>query len=356
MKGIIAAQYLPTVSTVDTDVLSVVNQLFGGRICRDRFNLLNRFCNIRFDLTLTDKLPVPTEKSIAEIINARAQELIASYDTLTAMWSGGVDSTCLVAALVYNGVPLNRFSVLCTEKSLYYARFFYDWLISKGLTVIICDDLTQAISSIDTDCIVNGQCADQMFFHMIHRKDNSLYNLEWRHALDLAFTYAKMPLSEVSLEYLCEHWNHYAKAFDLKLTQFCEFAWLFNFGVRWSYIRNAMRYEFIGSKNADKLTSFFDTYDFQCWALSNYDHLKDYNQMFDYQHYKMPLKQYTYEVTKCDECFNVGKHISNVADKRTKIVVHDSEGIKIYYDLHGLDYEKAGVVISNQYRKRQVLL
>lgn len=358
MNGLLTARHLPVAVSVDTDVLSVTNHLFSNRVCRDRFNLLNRFCNIRFDLTKADPFPVPTEKSIESIIDETAQRLIAENEHITAMWSGGVDSTCMVAALVYNGVSLDRFVVVCSNNSIKESPYFYDFLLQRGVTCVVTNDIIATIGDFETDCIVNGCCADQLFGHMIHRKNAALYNLEWHRAIDKIYNIIHLPLSSTSLEYLCEHWKHYAHALELEVTQFCEWAWLYNFGIRWSLIEDSVPLQFAHAKNKDKFYAFYSGYDFQCWSVGNFENIKKYNQIFDARHYKVPLKEYTYKVTQDNRCFLVGKHVSNIVEKKkeSSVVVRESDCIKIYNGVDYTNYDRAGIAIGNQYRKHQVLL
>ena len=357
MTYLLTARNLPVCPTVDTDVLSVTNHLFSSRVCRDRFNLLNRICNFRFDLNLAEPIPIPTSKSLSDIIDETATRIICENDKIVAMWSGGVDSTCLTSAFIKNGVNKSNFAVLCSQNSIKESPFFYEWLLKNQVQIIVTNNVKETAGNIECSILVTGCCADQLFGHAIHRKDYSLYNLDYIYALDLLYKSIGMTLSDRSLEMLKEYWKHYGRVFDLEIKEFCEFAWLYNFGVRFTLIRDSVSLQFALTQNKDKFYPFFAGYDFQCYAVSNFERLKDYNQMFDPIHYKQQIKAYTNSVIHDDRCLLVGKHMSNITNKssETQIAVRTTNGIRVYH-VDNNDYEKAGVAIGNQFRKNQVLL
>lgn len=356
MTGLISARHLPVVITVDTDILSTTNYLFSKRVCRDRFNLLNRFCNIRFDQSFSDKIPIPTDKSINDIIDETAVQYLNSHDHILAMWSGGVDSTCMVSAFINAGGNNENFSIVCSASSIKESPWFYQWLTKTGTDIIVSDDIKGVLSTTKADCIVNGCCADQLFGHMIHRKDQSLYNQDWIKAIDSIYQYIHLPLSNASLEQFRQLWGHYAKVFELHLTEFCEFAWLYNFGVRYSLIRDSIPLQFANIGVNLPFSAFYDNYDFQCWSVGNFEHLKEYNQMFDDRHYKVPLKQYTYKVCNLVQSLYAGKHVSKIDCNEDVIAVKDTNNITLYTGIDKFNYQYVGAVIGNKYRKNQVLI
>ena len=181
--------------------------------------------------------------------------------------------------------------------------------------------------------------------------------MNWVDGLKQAYDNINFKLSQRSFEMLEQQWKHYGKFFDLQLTEFCEFAWLYNFGVRFSLIRDSTPLQFIKTQNFHRFHAFFGDYLFQCWALSNFDNLKRYNEMFDNVHYKMPVKQYTNSVINDDQCLYVGKHMSNIIAHKDRdfISVRETDRYVVYDIGNAANYQIAGNAIANIYRKHPIL-
>lgn len=357
---LLSAKTLKVDLTVDTDILSVTNYLFGGTICRDRFNILNNLSNIRYDLHTADTIPTYTKESFADIADKEAQKLITSADgkNIGILWSGGVDSTCVVSAFIRNSASKSQLKIIGTADAIRDSPYYAEFLKKEGYDVTITDDLPKAISNIENCAhLVSGAGGDQLCMHMIHRYDYSLYGRPWIDGVCKMFEILKTPLSDNSLEYFHEIWKYYGKVLDVNLQQYCEFVWLYNFGIRFDFVRDREQLMIIRSKNADKYVGFFTSFAFQQWAVSNWHTIKDYHQVLDRYHYKTPFKDYTYSVVKNRECYELGKHVSRPYpyEKITEIVVKDTEGIKIY-TVANKYYLQAAQYVANMYRKKPALL
>lgn len=360
MNYLLSAKTLKHDPTVDTDILSISNYLFGGTICRDRFNLLNHLSNIRFDLTKEDRIPIRINKSFEEITDERAQELIKLADggNVVVLWSGGVDSTTVVSAFIRNGVPKDKLKMIGTSEALEKSPYFYDFLVKNGYEVIITDNLPDTAGNYaECGILVSGGGGDQLNMHCIHRYEYSLYSLPWIEGVEKLYEVIGFPLSKSSLEYFDIMWQHYAGMFDLELKHFCEFVWLHNFAIRFDFVRDREPSMFIQRKNMNKFHPFFMSYDFQCWAVTNFEHINDYHQVLDRYHYKMFMKNYTYSVVKDRLCFELGKHVSRPFpyEKITELVVKDTEGLKLFKVPDNKYYAELGRQVGNLYRKRLAL-
>ena len=100
-KQVDVIQSLPCFLDDETSPFGIANILFCGRLVRDRFNVLNQYSKVNW-LDTTDSIPEPVETPIADLMDQRANELIAQ-GSVGVQWSGGVDSTSLLLALIRNG-------------------------------------------------------------------------------------------------------------------------------------------------------------------------------------------------------------------------------------------------------------
>ena len=231
-------------------------------------------------------------------------------------------------------------------------------LKKEGYEIRYTDNLPELIGNLpDCGCLTSGACADQLFMHIIHRYDLSLYHLPWIEGAKRLFALRNLPLSGKSLEYFKAIWEDYAKIFDVEIRYFCDFVWLYNFAIRYGFVRDRESMMIAKLKNASKYQAFFDSFDFQCWSVGNVPNLNAYHQVLDRYHYKKELKDYTFSVVKDPICYELGKHVSRPYpyEKINEIVIYDSEGIKIFHVPTGDEYWRAGKYIGNLYRKIPIL-
>lgn len=359
---LLSARTLKVDMSVDTDIMSVSAFLFGGTIHRDRFNLLNNLSNIMFDLDKTDPIPPRTDKPFAQIVDEQACKYIeaSGNQRIAVLWSGGVDSTCVVSTFIRNGIPKEKLLVVGTKsESLEKSYYFYEFLVKNGYEVLIVDELSSALCKLQNCAyLISGAGGDQLCMHEVHRYDISLYDTPFYEGAKGLFEAVGLPLTKKSLDYFCEVWRWYAKALDIDLKCICDFTWLYNFAIRFNTVKDRERLLIIQSENAKKYTPFFMDIDFQSWALSHYEEFREYHQTFDRYHYKWPFKEITYSVVKNRECFQLGKHCSRTYsyEDMTDVLVNDTEGIRIYRVPDSKYYEQAAQYVANMYRKRPALL
>ena len=100
----------------DYDPLSIVTRIFRGHFVRDRFNLLNKYSPFCVS-ERADEIPTPFAEKVpfADLMDVRAQEIIANKERIAVSWSGGVDSTGIVTAILKN-LPENERDRLTVEE------------------------------------------------------------------------------------------------------------------------------------------------------------------------------------------------------------------------------------------------
>ena len=364
MMKLIAARRIPIKDCCDRDVLSLTNRLFCGWTIRDRFNILNKTSNWNFDTSFADKLPVALNDSISltDLVDQRAVDLIeqAGDQNIAVSWSGGVDSTLVICALLKNGFPKQQLRILCTKPSISEYTQFYRWMVDQKIDIQIHEPLIPHLANVDCRFVVSGWCADQLFGSNIHLKTMKLYHKPWFDSLLAAFSQLQeINLSPKGKQLMEESWLNYAKHLGVQLEQWCDFAWLYNFGVKWSYVSNEPRLALAGTPNELKAVPFFDTYDFQCWSIRNWPTLKQRNVYKDKQYYKQELKQYIYDYTKdADYLYHKGKHNSwaLVGEDLSSINVLTDQGVRIYTatnrQIQQYQYNYIGWKVGDLYRKK----
>lgn len=354
MLALRSAHRTPLFDNYDNPVKYIDNPLwvaaiFGARgdFCRDRTGVLNRFGIYRttpvpkWDLTVTG-----TQRNIEDIINERARYLINNIDrSITVLWSGGVDSTLVMCALISNGIPRDKLKVYCTRDSVEEAPNFMEWVRSNGYEI---HPKSAGYVRRDFDrnhgdsFILSGDGADQLFGSVYGLRSAFLHNMNWIAAWKLCFStqISKTLPKNKTFDFLQEWMNEYS---GRNIETFGEFLWWINFALKYDAITEHFRLEFEGKYDSHQ-DSFFDTREFQQWSVNNFPSIRKHNQWLSHKYYKKPFKDYIYSVWHdSDYRDHKGKrgswnfhyfHNTMIG----KLIVHDNEGFKVLnYDGYDRD-------------------
>lgn len=174
---ILSAEYFPIAPTVDTDSLTLITSILVNRQLRDRFDVLNKYSNVRW-ASGSDPVPTPITTPMVELLDAHATSVIQQYDgdaskPIVVLWSGGVDSTTIICALLKNGAK--NVKVLCSKDSIEEYPWFFENVVKK-LPHTVSDKVPTDMRTIPSSAIVTGWCADQLFGSNVHLRNLGTYN------------------------------------------------------------------------------------------------------------------------------------------------------------------------------------
>ena len=360
MAQLISAKRLPVRASY-RDPFSLINRLFVGWVCRDRFCVLNEYSpyNLYNELGEGEKAALAYKDAdpvdIKATIDKRAQAIMDAHERVTVSWSGGVDSTAVVVAFLKNGIDPKNLTILASSSSEEEYPFFYKYLHDIGVNYVESEAVSANFDKVDEGALVTGWCADQMFGSNIHLRNLSLYHLPWIECVAQAFKDRGMEVDAHELEQIQEAFSEYAEKLGLQLEQFCEFAFLFNFGVKWSYVSQEPQLTVTKQSIRERIYNFFDTVEFQHFALQNYSNIREHNANRYLVYYKRPLKEYIYEFTGDDYYFGwKGKQNSwaMTADKLKAVGVLDTEGYHCF-EMKGQplspDYKRLMKAVAKRY-------
>ena len=318
-----------------TDPLSILSLMYTNGILRDRFNLLNHFSPYNFVGTIDD---VPkrfdNDVAISDIIDTVCGDIISKYEKIGLSWSGGVDSTTILCALLNSLEDKSRLHVYCTKQSINEYPLMFNHLINCNVSVDVVTNIREKMGYDDLDCILGGWCADQMFGSDILKRDEKVYNLGYMDGiLKTLYDRFSIVLPRKTKEQIEESVLKYSEFLNIDVREFCEFAWMFNFGVKYTFIRDIEKMHFCKTKNANKLVSFYDNIDFQRWSITHFDELRTKNRYTPKHNsaYKYPLKKYIFDYNG-DSDYLLNKNKTNSWIKTSDYSIDD---IRVNTD-HGL--------------------
>lgn len=309
--------------------------LFAGRLVRDRFNVLNKYSKINW-VDSVDKVPEPVTVPLADLMDRRAQELIAE-GSISSQWSGGVDSTALLLALIRNGIKKQDLLIYCDENSVREYPKLYEWLVEEGYSIKKPNRWRKGLSKAPTDLITNGWCADQLFGSIFFHNAPKMYYLPIAEFLK-KISILDTPISEDQANQATEVFQKYAKdTFDLDLSIAAQLGWFINFTMKWTWVSTFNELFLAGLSNSHKTKVFYDTPYFQGWSLANYTSICKRNIYGkDALYYKRELKEYCNSVfpdndflTKKSKNPSWNAARTNAKPERGRITVKTEKGMEI---------------------------
>lgn len=300
MPKVDVIQSLPCYLDNEKSPYGIACLLFTGRIVRDRFNKLNAYSQFNW-IDTVDPIIEPSSTPIAELMDKRAVELIKK-GSITVQWSGGVDSSALLLALIKNGIAKEDLLIFYDQHSISEYPKLFNWLVENKYSLKEITKWKKELTNTDTSIITNGWCADQLFGSMFFKEGYRQYFLNIPDFLSsIQFSFGKLDYATCQ-----EYTNIYKDAakslFNLDLSIAAELGWFINFTMKWTWVSAFNELYLINTKNMRKTHVFYNTDYFQAWALNNFNEIKQHNVYGKKaQYYKQPLKEYCNSIFKDDD-------------------------------------------------------
>ena len=240
------------------------------------------------------------KKTFADICNERAIELSKLPGCLYVMWSGGIDSTVAITAILKNWSTedLKRVVILCNNDSIKENKNFFS-VIAKNFKVETSTDKIEEMLKLGY--VLTGEMGDQILgsdvpISTAKQGEEILFeNFE---------TSALKMYSAINQEYAQGYFDKYRPIVDeapFKIKTIFDFCWWLNFTQKWQHIQLRT---FASKSWTDpgrwqaRLLHFFDTIDFQVWSIHNHDK----KIKTTWHSYKYIAKDYVIDYTK-DQSF-----------------------------------------------------
>jgi len=287
------------------------------------------------DITLPNG--VHTDKTFDQIVDETALSYIGRKPVVA--WSGGIDSTTVLAAFVKNNVD---FKVTVNDRVIIENKEVYDFIKDRYEIVPIPNSLDLSELAID-GIIVTGEGCDQLYPKIHHdflpnflslteiliTKDVREYHDALMNPVDPVHLYNNVKESfvnkyskrfKVSAEKAENFYNSYVQSIlnklPIEITHFYQLHFMFR--LIFNYQHNIEDGSF--DKYYRPVCSFYDTPDFQKWAITNLDHnFTEYGK--NYLTYKYPNKNYNYSVFQIESLLNQIKMHSTTRNFVTKELI-----------------------------------
>jgi len=285
---------------------------------------VDRSETIRLPVRTASFFPLPhmqvSTKSYAELCDDRAKQLLARAQKLNVplctMWSGGIDSTCVLVSLLKNATRAQKehIFVLLSDDSIDEYPEFYAKYIRGKLLRGPADLLPYLLGG--KNIIVNGELNDQLFGSDIIAKVITRFGAEITrkpYSADLLAefltTVSPRPLrpGQVADRHLADLYvilfERLRDSAPIPIKTNHEVFWWVNFVMKWQSVYMRVL-SFAAARNADLVTAdwvrtyyapFYNTNGFQLWSMNSNLEQKVKN---GWRSYKWPAKEVIYEFTK----------------------------------------------------------
>lgn len=331
----------------------VNDEVIVNMLCANIMHNKDGSCNVGVDRTVSNKVnylnaPIPEIKAIdvfENIMLARADKIWKIGKPIKFFWSGGIDSTAALVALIktnsewYKSIEvINTFNeyIFFSETFIKPHNCFLDLSNNKKI-------LTESSFYNDDYTYVTGDHGDQIFGPGLLKVPggigmrNSPISIVYSGFIDFICKKVIEKNSHyeiiknfmlLNMQDTVKQWTEsFVSRCPIKLNTFFDFMWWVNFVLRWHEKKSFKYVGKIGDISiVNKMQSFFDDENLQIWAIIN-NNERIYDP-YDWKTFKQPLKDFIFSFTS-DENYRVNfmKQPSKIVDDTThKIVYADSDG------------------------------
>jgi len=253
--------------------INLYNKLIQHNFSKDTF-LVDRTQTIPHFLDIDYSYsPIPKNPNfnldLNTIVKNRCLELLSTGKQINVAWSGGIDSTFVLLSLQNYATDPEQIRVYGTYNSIIESGDFFDRFIKYKTKYSIKVNTTASNNFIDKDCIyVTGAMSNQLFTQsLLHSKRD--YILEFKDGYSIENTlhsYYRNVLTDSCLEFL----EPCIAKIPRTIYSIQDLRWFMNFNFSWY---NVLTSSFIGldKDTAPRVHAFFNTENFQLWAIYNND-------------------------------------------------------------------------------------
>lgn len=280
---------------------------------------VDRLDIVKFPFKFHNYFPVPTDlsnfnKTYSDVCMERAQELLIKAKKLSKplliFYSGGIDSTAVLASFIMAGADKNDIVVALTPASITENPKFY-WNHIRGKYRIVS---SENFDTIMKDYIsVSGEVNDQLMGNELlftknlfsHSCDFMFEKFNENNVTDI-LKLRKFDDNTARLWYSILS-NHIKKA-PCEVKTVYDFFWWFNFTFKWQcvYFRMLLRiskqfYNIVNDEFVkNQYEQFYFSIDFQKWAMLN----PDKKIGSDWKSYKLATKQFIFSFDGDEDYLN----------------------------------------------------
>jgi len=275
----------------------------------DRTGSIPHYINIKPNLHPIPKFDPHFNKSFEQVVCERAKEILATGKKVNVVWSGGLDSTLALFALMQYANDLSQIRVVGTYGSVIESGDLFDKNIKNKIEYDIKINTKGKLETNDDDIFVTGFMGNQLFgptnefsnsgteksvmFHHSFGSPNVMYEPYEKHVNPELIEFIKPAID----------------ASPRKIETVCDLRWYCIFNFDWY----TSHYDMATKIDKRKIYHFYDSTDFEKYAITTKDPwTKDPNDSLTHRWVMRDLiaeysgnKNYAYEKKKGISAFSI---------------------------------------------------
>jgi hypothetical protein len=278
----------------------------------DRSNSIPHYLNVD-----SSGFPLPEinpyfNKSFYQIAEERALQLLSMGKPINVSWSGGIDSTFVLFTLYKYANDKSQIKVYGTYSSVIESGDIFDRYIKDKFQYDIHTNLEyyENFNIPEDEILVTGCMGNNIFYPEIKTNMPDTWMIFKNPVEDPVKIYWDKPYESVLAENNLEFIDTLIKKCPRKLETIHDLRFWVGFCCNW-YSTNSNRYIGIGPDKSKRVYSFFNTDDFQNWALFNKD---PQSRDGTYLDERWQLRDFIGEFTNKDFAFSKLNRTSNLSN------------------------------------------
>ena len=248
--------------------------------------------------------PIPSTDGInfkyEEVVLMRAEQIWKQNKPVRMWWSGGIDSTTALCALLTTKPVGAELIILMSEATKIENPSMADTILGNVFDVKI-EWSTKENMWTNTDrwdgtpLNITGECGAPMYWTFVVEHHIEEINEPWEEIFkwdDVNFIYNR-PSGEnqIHREKCIEFCREYIKACPFPIKTTFDFTWWLAFTIKWQWIDRRLFAYLEDPSGWKNMWSFYNTPEFQRWSMLNHD-LKHKGS---WKTYKWPSKEFIYK-------------------------------------------------------------
>lgn len=254
-----------------------------------------------------------SSQSFQDIMDGRALDILAvsrEYKEIFITWSGGIDSTAVVAALLKHATNdfLEHAHLVLNQESIWENPYFYlDHVRGKFKKVINSKEFDAQCHV--NDLIITGDLGDRIMGSNMgvnwYLRNHGCGQGSYKNDADQLIRYFESRIKDPKIaQEIYELMHTSAESSGLDIVTAYDLLWWFSFDSTWIDIRLEKFLQFQNPTKADldaflkNHVAWFDSREFQIWSMQNLDSLLKFDTT-RLQH-KKALRDYIYDLDRND--------------------------------------------------------
>jgi len=242
-----------------------------------------------------------------DVTDSRCRSLLEKHKNQQWMvcWSGGADSTVILASLIKNTKPADRENIIvaCNRDSVFeYPSFYFDHVKPNFKVIDLSAAMQNRLNATNNDnsIIVDGNLGDQIQGNKEHPNlaKEGLYELDVHKNMDAVceFYIKKYNITKKASVWWYNFWMSSIKSADVPVKTFGQFCWWIWYERQEPTKMRTMSQSGLTPKQfQSNHVIWYDCPKYRAWSISNN---LNHPSKQDVWSYKVDAKKYIFELTK----------------------------------------------------------